>query len=235
MSKDIYYPSISKIFSLNISNKGLLVPPKDYGLFLCDCIDEFERFILKEHKSDSLEEAKEKYQKKIKKLNPKMDENELLKYSLYIIQFGIYGCVKEIENKRRLNIEKERVLVSYPLSFINNKSEIDAERYVQEFNKKLDHKFPNRKGKMKQDFEFILRLNDLSDSLKTDIKLRDWGIVCESSKSFIEIPAIQIKSEVIKGSSRIPKQIVDNLENVVNKYYDISSISYETRYEEVIK
>ena len=235
MSNIINYQRVSRIFSLDSSNGGLYVPPKDYDLFLSDCVKEFKRFTLMKHKSSSLEEAKQKYQKRIKKLNPKMNETELSKYFFDVINFEVYGFVKELELKRKLNIEKERFLLYHPSYFIKDKSEISVKKYVDEFDKKLNKKFPNRRGKMKQDFEFALILKDISNLSETNIKLRNWGSISKSPKSFIQIPAIQIESEVIAGPSRIPRQMVDNLEEIVRAYYGIHSIDYEMSHQEMTK
>ena len=247
MSNIINYQRVSRIFSLDSSNGGLYVPPKDYDLFLSDCVKEFKRFTLMKHKSSSLEEAKQKYQKRIKKLNPKMNETELSKYFFDVINFEVYGFVKELELKRKLNIEKERFLLYHPPYFIKDKSEISLEKYVDEFDKKLNEKFPNRRGKMKQnlfpnrrenmrqDFEFALKLKDISNLSETNIKLRNWGAISKSPRSFIQIQAIQIESEVITGPSRIPIQMVDNLEEIVRAYYGIHSIDYEMSHQEMTK
>lgn len=238
------YPTIEKTFSL----EDLSVPPKNYANFLSDCIDTIIPIILEEHKSKTIQEAKEKYKKQLRKINPGKKDEELFSLEDPLFEIYINGKLKFLKYQRKkndINISKkiseyENLIYhkssSYGILITCNNHKKEIKDHVSNFNKALNERYPNRKNKLSGEFDSIFLSNKKekpfdgfelnlylrsipTDCLETNIILCDYGCIRTVNGNWYSIPGIKIKTELLDGLLTIPKKITDTLEKVVDKYY----------------
>ena len=258
MSKPIRIPNSSskvnnleiiRIFTLGTDSKSLYFPPIRYSEFLKDCKNRFIELVLEKNKSKSIEEAREKYKKSLKKANPNVSEKELSEYCLPFIESYIdakivfenidieKNCLKKISGHHKLIFKDFRTPI---------KIEREIEFYVNEFSKGLDKMNLKRKHKLTDnqnfsklnyfgDFEFSLLLESYQTScLETKIQLINHGTVYLKSKEKYHVPGIKLETSISFGSSEFPRKITNELEKILKEYYKPMSVTYETSYSTIL-
>lgn len=251
---DYYYPAIEKTFSL----EDLSIPPERYAKFLSYCVDPFIESVLENYKSKTISEALEKNKEQVKKLNIGKTEEELQILKNPLIEIFIRGELKflkhsKVKNKKiyREISESEKLLKEdsdvYGISISINQYKKELIKYVDDFKKALDKKYPNRKNKiiggiesvfnshLPYKFELNLFLRSIPTiCLETNIVLCNNGSVIPGDRKNLEkyfIPGIKIKTSLLKSSLDIPKKIVNRLEEVAKKCYNLrNEVSHQISY-----